>query len=387
MCALTVAQNYKIALAREGNCYRGECPVCGRAHLTFAPSNRYAGYYFSSPCYNQAGRNTGSGANLDYWLRSLGATGGEAMPGYLPTEAKPTKPLDVGMMAKVVHGALMRFTPASAQGQYWRKRGLTQATGAAWKVGAGFWCNDKNQSLVFPWFSPDHTLVGISHRLIAPTEEQPKAPWHPGMAGRTNGLLCGWHTHQERSTLIIVEGVPNAPSLYQECGDFADILTPGSENVNPDSWDLGRLRQWEQVAVWADKLATATAWGRALGTTLWICSESNSNGAKVDANDWLLRGELREFVQSSLGIASSPLAQTRPRPGTAPTAPGPAYVPRAGDVLTKFGRKIYVRELVADRVWFDVTDAGQPVEEAWLPVASFAAQVEQMAPRIERTRG
>jgi hypothetical protein len=55
-----------------------------------------------------------------------------------------------------------------------------------------------------------------------------------------------------------------------------------------------------------------------------------------------------------------------------------------GDVLTKFGKRIFVKQLIADRVWFDVVDLGKPEGEAWLPVASFAAQVMQMAPRIER---
>ena len=119
------------------------------------------------------------------------------------------------------------------------------------------------------------------------------------MAGRTNGLLCGWHTHQARSILIIAEGVINAASLYQSCGDFADILTPGSENVSPNSWDVERLRQWDRVVVWADQPATATKWGKAIGTELRIRSTS-LNGVKVDANDLLLRGQLRGFVESGL---------------------------------------------------------------------------------------
>lgn len=302
MCAVDVAKNFKIELATEGNCYRGDCPACGRPHLTFAPSDRYSGFYFGCPCYNQDGHHTGSGANLDYWLRSMGATGAEAMPAHLPTEhkpPKPTKPLDVGMLTRVVHGALPRLTPESGGGKYLLARGLAPATWAAWRMGFGFWCKYEFQSIVFPWYAPDHTLVGVSHRLIAPTDDQPKAPWHPGMAGEAIGLLCGWHTHQARRCLIIAEGVINGASLYQACGDFADILTPGSENARRARWDLERLRQWDRVVVWADKPATATAWGKAIGTKLRICSTS-LNGVKVDANDLLLRGGLRRFVESGL---------------------------------------------------------------------------------------
>jgi len=301
-CALDVARNYKIDVKREGNCYRADCPVCGRPHVTLAPSDRYAGYYFASPCYAQDGHHTGSGANLDYWLRSLGATGAEAMPGYLPTEHKPPKaqaPLDAGHLARIVHGAMPRLTPGSAGGQYLQARGLTPATWAAWRMGFGFWCKYENQSIVQPWYAPDHTLAGVSHRLIAPTDDQPKAPWQAGMAGSAIGLLCGWHTHQARPILIMAEGVLNAASLYQACGDFADILTPGSENVRRGCWDLDHLRQWDRIVVWADKPATATAWGKALGTRLRICSTS-PNGVKVDANDLLLHGELREFIESGI---------------------------------------------------------------------------------------
>ena len=298
--ALEVAQNAKMPLIREGNCYRGDCPACGRQHLTLAPSNG-GGYYFASPCYEQNGHHTGSGANLDYWLRSLGATGGEAQPAYLPTAYQPAvvKPLDAGKLARIVHGAAARLNKASAGGQYLFSRHITRATARAWRLGFGFWGKYENQSIVIPWYAPDHQLVGVSHRLIAPTAGQPKAAWQAGMAGKTAGLMCGWHTHQERDTLIIIEGILNAPSLYQAVGDIADIVTPGSENTNPYTWDIDRLRQWERIVVWADKRETAAAWGDALGTKLMITSMPN--GVTTDANDMLRCGKLREFITAGLG--------------------------------------------------------------------------------------
>jgi hypothetical protein len=301
LCAVFVAKNQKIELIREGNCYRGACPVCGRPHLTFAPSDRSNGYYFACPCYNQDGYHTGSGANLDYWLRSMGATGAEAQPAHLPTEHKPLKivqPLDAGKLAKIVHGARPRLTPESAGGKYLLARGLQPVTWAAWRLGFGFWNKYENQSIVIPWYAPDRKLAGVSHRLIAPTPSQPKAPWHSGMAGRTKGLLGGWHTHQARNILIIVEGMINAVSLYQACGDLADVLTPGSENVNPNDWDMARLRLWPRIIVWADKPTTARTWGSTLGTKLRIASLNN--GVKTDANDLLKRGGLREFIESGI---------------------------------------------------------------------------------------
>ncbi|MFN8487126.1 MAG: hypothetical protein U0350_05995 [Caldilineaceae bacterium] len=298
-CAVDVARQYGIELKREGNCYRGDCPVCGRPHLTFAPS-RYVGFYFACNCYGQDGHHTGSGANLDFWLRSLGARG-QAQPVYIPTEneQKPAKALAAGVLAKVVHGAAARLTAGSEGAKYLESRGLNLATAKAWRLGYGFWCKYENKSIVIPWYGPDHTLIGISHRLISPTNNQPKAPWQPGMAGRTAGLLCGWHTHQARPVLVIVEGILNAPSIYQALGDLVDVLTPGSENTNPATWPVDRLRQWDRIVIWADEPDKANVWGKTLRTKLRITSRPNG-GKKVDANDVLKRGELRTFIEEGL---------------------------------------------------------------------------------------
>ena len=62
----------------------------------------------------------------------------------------------------------------------------------------------------------------------------------------------------------------------------------------------------------------------------------------------------------------------------------PIYTPMVGDVLTRYGKKIFVKRLNAEKVWFDVVDLGQNEGTHWLPVASFADQVIQMNPKIER---
>ena len=73
-----------------------------------------------------------------------------------------------------------------------------------------------------------------------------------------------------------------------------------------------------------------------------------------------------------------------------PIAPNPlarpAYVPAVGDVITQFGKKIYVDRIEAEKVFFNIVDLGREDGRHWLPVASFVAQVQASAPKIERAQ-
>jgi hypothetical protein len=81
----------------------------------------------------------------------------------------------------------------------------------------------------------------------------------------------------------------------------------------------------------------------------------------------------------------APISSPPPQPAKEELAPAASiYAPMVGDILTKFGKKIFVKRLNAEKVWFDVFDLGQSEGTHWLPVASFADQVVQMAPKIER---
>jgi len=76
---------------------------------------------------------------------------------------------------------------------------------------------------------------------------------------------------------------------------------------------------------------------------------------------------------------------TPPQPAKEePARAAPIYAPMVGDVLTRYGREILVKQLIADRVWFEVRDLGKSEGEHWLPVASFAAQIIQTMPNIRR---
>lgn len=69
-----------------------------------------------------------------------------------------------------------------------------------------------------------------------------------------------------------------------------------------------------------------------------------------------------------------------------PTAPARSatYAPLRGDVLTQYGKKIFITDVQPDRVLFDVVDLGKPEGAHWLPLPAFVAQVQASQPKLER---
>lgn len=303
-CALSVAQRYGLEPVREGRAsYRCQCPVCRVDNMIFVPSKIGGGWRFYSncACYTQDGYSSGTGENLDFWLRELGAVG-QAQPDHTqPATPEPTE-LDSAKLRRVHEYTKSRLAGSPAE-QYLLSRGLTVETQAAWRFGYGYFTIDgtKYDSITIPWHDQDRHLVGLSHRLINPPDKHHKAPWHGGMAGHVVGLLCGWHTHESgRDTLIIVEGVLNAPSVYQECHQRANVLTPGTENTDPSAWPLEAIRKYDHVIVWADKQAVADRWAAAVGGNVTAIHSPVVNGVKMDANEMSQRGVLGDFLDRAM---------------------------------------------------------------------------------------
>lgn len=303
-CALSVARRYGLDPVREGRAsYRCQCPVCRADNMTFVPAKIGGGWRFYSNCgcYQQDGYSSGTGENLDFWLRELGAVG-QAQPDHTqPATPEPTE-LDSVKLRRIHEFTKSRITGSPAE-QYLLSRSLTVETQAAWRLGFGYFTinNTKYDSITIPWHDTDRHLAGLSHRLINPPDKRYKAPWHPGMAGHVAGLLCGHHTHKsENSTLIIVEGILNAPSLWQVCHQRANVLTPGTENADPTAWPLDEIRKYDHVIVWTDKQAVADKWAAAVGGNVTAIHAPVINGTKLDANEMLQRGVLKEFLDRVL---------------------------------------------------------------------------------------
>ena len=257
-CALSVAQRYGLEPTREGSrAYRCQCPVCRAENMVFIPAKTGAGWRFYSNCgcYAQDGYNSGTGENLDFWLRKLGAVG-QAQPDHTqPATPEPTE-LDSVKLRRIHEYTKSRLVGSPAE-QYALSRSLTKETQHIWRFGFGYFTIDgiKHDSITIPWHDADCHLVGLSHRLVNSPDKRYKAPWHPGMAGHVVGLLCGWHTHESGyRCLIIVEGILNAPSVFQVFNQRANVLTTGTENTDPNAWPLDEIRKYDYVIVWTDKL-------------------------------------------------------------------------------------------------------------------------------------
>lgn len=302
-CALAVAQRYGLEPVSEGRAsWRCQCPVCRADNMTFVPSKIGGGWRFYSNCgcYAQDGYSSGTGENLDFWLRELGAVG-QAQPDHTQIATPEPTELD-SVKLRRIHEYTKSRLPGSPTEKYLLSRGLTVETQAAWRLGYGYFTidNTKHDSITIPWHDQDRHLVGLSHRLINPLDKRHKAPWHGGMAGHVSGLLCGWHTHESgRDTLIIVEGILNAPSAFQVCQN-ANILTPGTENTDPSAWPLQAIREYDQVIIWADKQEVADKWAAAVGGNVTAIHSPVHSGVKLDANEMLQRGLLKDFLDRAM---------------------------------------------------------------------------------------
>jgi hypothetical protein len=302
-CALSVAQRYGLEPVSEGRAaYRCQCPVCRADNMTFVPGKIGNGWRFYSNCgcYAQDGYNSGTGENLDFWLRELGAVG-QAQPDHTQVATPEPTELDSVKLRRIHEYTKSRLAGSPAQ-QYALSRGLTVETQTAWRFGYGYFTVDgvKYDSITIPWHDQDRHLVGLSHRLINPPDKRHRAPWQGGMAGHVSGLLCGWHTHKpDSNVLIIIEGILNAPSAFQVC-QSANVLTPGTDKTDPSAWPLDAIRKHDHVIVWADKEAFADKWAAVVGGNVSVICSPVRNGIKLDANEMLQRGILGNFLDRAM---------------------------------------------------------------------------------------
>ena len=299
-CALSVARRYGLEPVREGRAaYRCQCPVCRANNMTFVPSKTGTGWRFYSNCgcYKQSGYNSGTGENLDFWLRKLGAVAAAQSDHTRPLIPESAE-LDIVKLRRNHEWTKSRLTGSPAE-RYALSRSLTIATQVAWRFGFGYHMINsvKYNSITIPWHDEHRALVGLSHRLLEPPDKHSKAPWFGGMAGHVSGLLCGWHTHEpENNVLIIVEGILNAPSVFQVM-PAANVLTPGTQNTDPLSWPLEAIRKYANIVIWADEKKVADKWAAAVGGNVKPIFSPECNGVKFDANEMLKRGQLTGFLK------------------------------------------------------------------------------------------
>lgn len=158
-------------------------------------------------------------------------------------------------------------------------RGLNYVTLNTFDI--GFRHVAERPAITLPWYAQDGRLHAVRYRFTDGQE-----PRYGQKAGSYN-LVFGMQNLRERHVLMLVEGEINAMSVWQNCGDYVDVLSFGSEA--PAS-GVRRFMQeiasaYKMVYVWTDKPVS-------IGLGDYLITSSR------DANDLLQAGELSDFLVS-----------------------------------------------------------------------------------------
>lgn len=183
------------------------------------------------------------------------------------------------------------------------RRGLNTQTCAAWRLGAVMRfqpaLQKKVPAIVVPWLEPDgETVQAVQFRFVGVTKEQGRFSQCKGGDRR----LFGLHQLRYNPILIVCEGELNAVSIWQK-KPGVDVVSFGPEQNAKSEAAFRILRDlaghYQHVIVWADKPEIAKAVQAALPGAFGFRSPVE-NGEKVDANDWLQRGELNWLLTGLL---------------------------------------------------------------------------------------
>ena len=303
--------------------YAGPCPFCGGTDRFHVQPD--SGRWFCRQCTGEPNQ-TGWQDAIDYIRRRQQVAFPEAVACLSSTSRWPTPRHRTRPAAMTGHRLAWKLpawqlaarsdleqaqaTLASAEGElgrhYLAARGLGPNTWQVWGLGlAWLWHPQRQQqlpALLLPWWM-GRRLSAVQHRYIAPGLDR-----HERYGQRAGGerLLCGLQLLARRPTLFLVEGELNALSLWQVCGDQADVLSWGPQGnlMRPPVLALASLlaRRYRRLVVWADEPDLAQLGLEALkaysALPASICAIGSPEGR--DANDLLQAGELAAFLQTHL---------------------------------------------------------------------------------------
>lgn len=188
--------------------------------------------------------------------------------------------------------------------EYLMRRGLLPHTWERYHLGFTYGANPSGQpAITIPWYRKGQCMA-IHYRYIAPNASK-KLDSERGSTYKGN--LYGGHVCRPSTDtlpyrrLIVTEGELNAVSIWQVAGDWIDVLSVGSESMQPTAQQVEYLKGYGTVLAWLDKPEKAQAMGDLLGGR-WIASEKIGG----DANDLLKRGTLAlTLVRLMLKIGDS----------------------------------------------------------------------------------
>ena len=219
---------------------------------------------------------------------------------------------------ELVNSAAERLAGASGESgaAYLVGRGIEPRTWQAWRLGlADVWQprrRRKMPAIIMP-YTNGRVIKAVQYRFIG--ADLDKGERFSQLAGGERTLF-GAHMIARREILAIVEGEINAVSLWQAAGDVLDVVSVGSE----DNTDLAApfaaqlAERYALALVWADKPEVAHELSEVLGRRAVAMQSPVIDGAKLDANEVLKRGFLRDLVLTKLLEAH--LAELAGSPGS-----------------------------------------------------------------------
>ena len=208
---------------------------------------------------------------------------------------------------------------------YLASRGFEPATWSAWRLGlADVWHPKREQKLpavIMPYMSASK-IKAVQYRFIGSDIDKSERFSMKAGGERT---LFGAHMIAGREILAILEGELNAVSLWQAAGDLVDVVSIGSEDNTTSAAPYAAkiAERYPVVLVWTDKPAVAHELSDVIGRRAVLMQSSAIDGAKLDANEVLRRGFLRDLALTK--ILEAHLAELGHAAGTWPEFAKPEH--------------------------------------------------------------
>ena len=294
----------------------GPCPKCGGDDRFHAQSE----WFFCRQCHDKRGdaielvRWLGLASGFQEavsWLDRWQGGGGELLAGTVKRKPEPKRaagqwhePEWQSQARALVDTAADRLTGlgGAAGRSYLAGRGIEPATWQAWRLGlADVWHPRRRSELpaiVMPYMG-QKVIKALQYRYIGADLDKSERFSQKAGGERT---LFGAHVIAGREILAILEGELNAVSLWQAAGDVVDVVSIGSEdNTTSAAPYAARLAErYVMALVWTDKPAVAQALSQAIGRRCVLMHSPAIEGAKLDANEVLKQGFLRDLVLTKL---------------------------------------------------------------------------------------
>lgn len=297
----------------------GACPKCGGEDRFHAQSE----WFFCRQCHEKRGdaielvRWLGLAVSfqdaaswLDRWRGGAGdllASATKRKPEPKRAAAKWQDPDWQREARELVDSAAERLSKhchdsGDSGAAYLAGRGFEPATWQAWRLGmADVWHpirKAKLPAIILPYMSASK-IKAAQYRFIGADLEKSERFAQKAGGERT---LFGGHMIAKREILAILEGELNAVSLWQAAADVLDVVSIGSEDNTTSAapYAAKLAERYAVVLVWTDKPTVARELSDAIGRRAVLMQSPKSDGAKLDANEVLKRGFLRDLALTKL---------------------------------------------------------------------------------------